>query len=68
MTLHGGERASLKVEGGGERGFGRVETDFGHPYPTDFGQTDFGPNRLWPNRLWPKLKFLLYIKILVFGS
>ena len=26
------------------------------------------PNRLWPNRLWPKLRFQLYVKILVFGS
>ena len=38
------------------------QTDFGRPYPTEFGQTDFrktdfGQNRLWPNRLWPKLRF-----------
>ena len=25
------------------------------------------PNRLWPNRLWPTLRFLLYVKIFVFG-
>ena len=38
------------------------QTDFGHPYLTDFGRSDFGQtvwpkkiDRLWPNRLWPKL-------------
>ena len=35
------------------------QTDFGHPYLTDFGQNLGG--RLWPNRLWPKLVFQSYV-------
>ena len=30
------------------------QTDFGHRYPTDFGQTDFGQTDFGQNRLWPK--------------
>ena len=38
------------------------QTDFGHRYPTDFGQTDFGQSDFGQsdfgqNRLWPKLRF-----------
>ena len=36
------------------------QSDFGHPYLTDFGQIRLWPTligRLWPSRLWPKLLF-----------
>ena len=61
VLLRSGGPRRIIVDRTVETDFG--QTDFGHRYPTDFGQTDFGQtdfgqtdlgqNRLWPNRLWP---------------